>query len=52
LHDLVPVFQPFFDRAPEEIDTIIEACVDGFQESMQRQALEAERKDPDDPLPF
>lgn len=36
---------PFHDRAPDEIDRIIEACVDGFQESMQRQAM-------DDPLPF
>jgi hypothetical protein len=36
---------PFHDRSPAEIDRIIEACVDGFQESMQRQVL-------NDDLPF
>ncbi len=35
----------FEDRSAAEIDRLIEACVDGFQDSMQRQAL-------NDDLPF
>jgi len=29
---------PFRDRSPAEIDRIIEACVDGFREAMQRRS--------------
>jgi Family of unknown function (DUF6511) len=36
---------PFQDRSAEEIDRIIEACVDGFQHAMQREAL-------NDDIPF
>jgi hypothetical protein len=36
---------PFHDRSADEIDRIIEACIDGFQDAMQRQAL-------NDDIPF
>jgi len=33
------LLKQFHDRSADEIDRIIEACVDGFQDSMQRQSL-------------
>jgi hypothetical protein len=33
------LMEAFFDRKPAEIDQLIEACVDGFQDSMQSQSL-------------
>ncbi len=42
---------PFRDRSAAEIERVIEACVDGFQDSMRRQAAAA--LDPmSDPIPF
>lgn len=41
---------PFHDRSAVEIDRVIEACIDGFQDSMRRQAA---AQDPiDDEIPF
>lgn len=44
------LMEPFFHRSPADIDRIVEACVDGFQKSMRRQAQAG--KPFDDPVPF
>ncbi len=41
---------PFHDRTAADIDRLVEACIDGFQDSVRRQA--AARDPLDDEIPF
>lgn len=43
------LMEPFFNRTPDDIDRIIEACIDGFQRSMVNQPRD---NDLDDEIPF
>ena len=48
-----PAHEPYDERRDDLALGLIEACVDGFQESMQRQAAEKNRATPfSDEIPF
>lgn len=43
---------PFFDRTKEDINALVEACVDGFREGLWKVDEDDPRKPLDDEIPF